>query len=159
MIDGKHEEYTCVFVYGLGEEPMMLLTNKTINNAHDARVILRLYLDRWKIEQIHRAEKESYDYEKMLIRTLKGMNNLNFIFMMLLGLIAKLIEEMDNKLLSIKIMESAKSLREDLVVFIGMFAKGIREILGYAYTGVAHFKKEKKRREECVYLEQLSLQL
>lgn len=159
MTDGKHEEYTCVFVYGLGEEPMMLLTNKTINNAHDARVIVRLYLDRWKIEQIHRAEKKSYDYEDMRIRTLKGMNNLNFIFMMLLGLVAKLIEEMDNRLLSIKIMERAQSLREDLVVFIGMFADGIKEILSFAYTGVAHFKKEKKPKEECVYLEQLSLQL
>lgn len=159
MTDGKHEEYTCVFVYGLGEEPMMLLTNKTINEAHDARVIVRMYLDRWKIEQIHRAEKEAFDYEDMRIRTLKGMNNLNFIFMMLLGLIAKLIEEMDNRLLSIKIMERAQSLKEDLVVFIGMFAKGIMDILSYAYTGVAHFKKEKKPKKECVYLEQLSLQL
>lgn len=159
MIDGKHEEYTCVFVYGLGEEPMMLLTNKNIDNPHDARMIVRMYLDRWKIEEIHRAEKEAYDYEDMRIRTLKGMNNLNFIFMMLLGLIAKLIEEMDNRLLSIKIIERSKSLRENLVVFIGMFARGIKEILSYAYTGVSHFKKEKNKINECIYLEQLSLQL
>lgn len=159
MTDGKHEEYTSVFVYGLGEEPMMLITNKTINNAHDARVIVRMYLDRWKIEEVHRAEKEVYNYEDMRIRTLKGMNNLNFIFMMLLGLIAKLIEEMDNKLLSIKIMERSKSLREDLIVFIGMFARGIKEILSYAYTGVSSFKKIKNPKEKSIYLEQLSLQL
>lgn len=159
MTDGKHEEYTCVFVYGLKAEPMMLLTNKRVNDAHDARVIVRMYLDRWKIEQVHRAEKNAYGYEKMRVRTLKGMNNLNFIFMMLLGLIAKLIEEMDNRLLSIKIIERSQSLTEDLVVFISMFARGIKEILSFAYTGVLHFKKEKKTREECVYLEQLSLQL
>ena len=35
MVDGAHEEYTCVFVYGLGEEPMMLLTNKQVKSAHD----------------------------------------------------------------------------------------------------------------------------
>lgn len=159
MPDGKQEEYTCVFVYGLSEEPMMLLTNKQVKSAHDARVIVRMYLDRWKIEEVHRAEKQSYDYEDMRVRTLKGMNNLNFIFMMLLGLIAKLIEEMDKRMLSIKIMERSQSLREDLVVFIGMFARGIKEILSYAYTGVSHFKQKKKIEEECLYIEQLSLQL
>lgn len=159
MTDGKHEEYTCVFVYGLGEEPMILLTNKSVTGAHEARVIVRLYLDRWKIEQIHRAEKEAYDYEDMRVRTLKSMNNLNFIFMMLLGLITKLIEEMDKRLLSIKIMERSQSLKEDLTVFIGMFARGIREILSYAHTGVTNFKKEKKKSKDCIFIEQLSLQL
>ncbi len=159
MPDGNHEEYTCVSVYGLGEEPMMLLTNKSIKSAHDARVIVRMYLDRWKIEEVHRAEKEAYDYENMRVRTLKAMNNLNFIFMMLLGFIAKLIEEMDKRLLSIKIMERSQSLREDLVVFISMFARGIKEILSYAYTGVSSFKKKKKNSKDCIYIEQLSLQL
>lgn len=159
MIDGKHEEYTCVFVYGLGEEPMMLLTNKQVKNAHDARCIVRMYLDRWKIEEVHRAEKEAYEYENMRVRTLKGMNNLNFIFMLLIGFIAKLIEEMDKRLLSIKIMERSQSLREDLVVFISMFARGIKEILAYAQTGVSSFKNKTKIKEECIYVEQLSLQL
>ena len=159
MTDGAHEEYTCVFVYGLGEEPMMLITNKQVKSAHDARVIVRLYLDRWKIEEVHRAEKQSYEYENMRVRTLKGMNNLNFLFMMLLGLIAKLIEEMDKRLLSIKIMERSQSLREELVVFISMFARGIKEILSYAQTGVSSFKEKKKMKEECIYVEQLSLQL
>lgn len=159
MIDGKHEEYTCVFVYGLGEEPMMLITNKPVTSAHDARVIVRLYLDRWKIEEVHRAEKQEYDYENMRVRTLKSMNNLNFIFMLVLGLIAKLIEQMDSRQLSAKIVKNSKSLRVNLVVFIGMFARGIKEILSYAYTGVSHFKKEKKPKEECIYEEQLCLQL
>lgn len=159
MTDGKHEEYTIIFVYGLGKEPMMLVTNKIIKDAHDARIIVRMYLDRWKIEEVHSAEKEAYDYEDMRVRTLKGMNNLNFIFMMLLGLVTKLIEEMDNKLLSIKIIERSQSLKEDLVVFISMFSRGIKEILSYAYTGVSSFKKINKSKEECLYLEQLSLQL
>lgn len=159
MIDGAQEEYTCVFVYGLGEEPMMLLTNKEVKNAHDARVIVRMYLDRWKIEEVHRAEKEIYDYENMRVRTLKGMNNLNFIFMLLIGFITKLIEEMDKRLLSIKIIERSQSLRENLVVFISMFARGIKEILVYAQTGVANWKEKKKEKEERLYIEQLSLQL
>lgn len=159
ITDGKHEEYTCVFVYGLGEEPMMLLTNKQVKSAHDARAIVRMYLGRWKIEEIHRAEKEAYDYENMRVRTLKGMNNLNFIFMLLIGFVTKLIEEMDKRLLSIKIMERSRSLRENLVVYISMFARGIKEILAYAQKGVTNWKQKAKKEAESIYVEQLSLQL
>lgn len=159
LTDGKQEEYTSVFVYGLGEEPMLLITNKEVKSAHDARVIVRLYLDRWKIEEIHRAEKQEYEYENMRVRTLKSMNNLNFIFMLLLGLVGKLIEEMNKLMLSRKIVESSKSLRTNLVVYIGMFARGIKEILSYAQTGIANWKRKKKKKEDCIYVEQLSLQL
>ncbi len=79
--------------------------------------------------------------------------------MLLLGLIAKLIEQMDYRQLSIQIVENSKSLREDLVVFIGMFAKGIQEILSYAHKGVAAFKKIKIPIEDCIFIEQLSLQI
>lgn len=159
MTDGKHEEYICVFVYGLGAEPMMLLTNKKITSAHDARVIVRMYIDRWKIEEVHRAEKVAYNYEDMRVQTLKAMNNLNFIFNMLLGLIAKLVDEMDSRELSQKIIERSQSLRSDLVVFIGMFTRGIQEILSYAYKGVSAFKQEKKSINDCLYIEQLNLQI
>lgn len=95
----------------------------------------------------------------MRVRTLKGMNNLNFIFMLLIGFITKLIEEMDKRLLSIKIIERSQSLREELVVFISMFARGIKEILAYAQTGVTRWKEKRKKKDECIYVEQLSLQL
>ena len=67
LTDGEQEEYTLIFVYGLGQEPMMLITNKEVNNAHDARVIVRAYIDRWKIEEVHRAEKVEYQYEDMRV--------------------------------------------------------------------------------------------
>lgn len=156
LTDGDKEEYTLVFVYGLGNEPMMLITNKKINNAHDARVIVRLYLERWKIEEIHRAEKVEYNYEDIRVRSLKSLNNLNMIFMMYLGFLAKLADGLDYRLLSLKIMERSKSLREELVVYIGMMARGIQEILSYAHTGIQKYKhrglSKQMSEEERLYI-------
>lgn len=159
LTDGEHEEYTLVFVYGFSEkEPMLLITNKDIKNAHDARVIVRAYLDRWRIEEVHRAEKEEYNYEDMRVRSLQSLNNLNTIFMMFLGLLAKFADTINTRLLSIKIVERSQSLKENLVVLLGMMAKGIKDILSYAHTGIQKYKSRLYRNElEEDFTEQLSL--
>ena len=161
LTDGEQEEYTLLFVYGLGQEPMMLITNKEVNNAHDARVIVRAYIDRWKIEEVHRAEKVEYQYEDMRVRSLQSLNNLNTIFMMLLGFLAKMADSIDTRLLSIKILERSQSLRSELVVYLGMMARGIQDILSYAHCGIQEYKKRRRgNKKETIqeeYIEQLSL--
>lgn len=158
LTDENKEEYTLVYVYGFNEEePMILITNTKVNNAHDARVLVRAYLDRWRIEEVHRAEKQNYDYEDMRLRKLKRLNNLNTLFMMYLGFMVKLIETMDERLLSIKIMESSKSLVQEMTVYIGMYAKGISKILKLARVGVQKYREKNKRK--IIFYEQLALQL
>ncbi len=157
LTDGEHEEFTLVFVYGFDEkEPMLLITNMDIKNAHDARVIVRAYLDRWRIEEVHRAEKVEYNYEDMRVRSLQSLNNLNTIFMMFLGLLAKLADTINTRLLTIKIIERSQSLKEKLVVLLGMMARGIKEILSYAHTGIQEYKR---RSHKATLIEDMSEQL
>ena len=138
-----------------------LITNKEVNNAHDARVIVRAYIDRWKIEEVHRAEKVEYQYEDMRVRSLQSLNNLNTIIMMFLGFLAKLADSIDTRLLSIKILERSQSLRSELVVYLGMMARGIQDILSYAHTGIQEYKKRRRESKKEIiqeeYIEQLSL--
>ncbi len=49
-----------------------------------------------------------YDFENIRLRTLKGMNNLNLFLTIHLGHINQLTEEINLKLLSIKIIEESK---------------------------------------------------
>ena len=134
---------------------------KEVNNAHDARVIVRAYIDRWKIEEVHRAEKVEYQYEDMRVRSLQSLNNLNTILMMFLGFLAKLADSIDTRLLSIKILERSQSLRSELVVYLGMMARGIQDILSYAHTGIQEYKKRRRESKKEIiqeeYIEQLSL--
>lgn len=156
-LPGDDREYTLIFVYGLGKkEKFMLLTNKEIKKSNDVIKLVRIYLYRWRIEMFHRAIKTGYKYEDMRVRSLKSMNNLTYIFNLLIGLIVNIVEEMDNKLLSIKILEESKSLRQKVGVWITQMAVGIHVMLRRAQKGVKDFFKEKQKEEISVI--QLSLE-
>ncbi len=62
-----------------------------------------------------------------------------------MGHIGKLIEAMNHKLLSIKIIEASKSIRRKVIVWISQFARGIGKILENAKTGIREWKDIESR--------------
>ena len=147
------KDYELVFCYGLSEErPLILLTNRNIHGKEDVIKVVRLYFSRWRIEEYFRAKKQEYEFENIRLRTLKGINNLNLLLTIHLGHINKLAEKINKNLLSIKIIEESKSLRGKVVVWMSQFARGIKNILTNARTGIKEFKKI-KTREKYVQLE------
>ena len=154
-------EYSLIYVYGLSEkEKFILLTNKEIKGARDAIKLVRTYLDRWRIETYHRSIKDEYNYEDLRVRSLKAINNLTYIFNLVIGHIISLVEDMNNKLLSIKIIEESKSIRQTVGVWITQFARGINTMLSRAVVGIKeYFKTSKKELESEILITQLSLQI
>ena len=144
----NNKDYELVIVYGLSEErPLIFLTNRTIHSKQDAIKVVRLYFYRWRVEEYFRSKKEEYQFENMRVRTLKAMNNLNLMLMIHMGHLAILIEEMNKKLLSIKIIEASKSIRNKVLVWFSQIAKGIGEILAFAHTGIKDWKQIEKREK------------
>lgn len=161
VLPKDNREYSLIFVYGLSEtEKFILLTNKKIEDANDAIKLVRTYIDRWRIETYHRAIKDEYNYEDMRVRSLKSINNLTYVFNLVIGQIIGLVEEMNNRLLSIKIIEESMSLRQTVGVWITQFAKGINRILARACVGIKEYFKESKKELDLEILgTQLSLQI
>ena len=136
------KDYELVFCYGLSEErPLILLTNRKIHSKDDVIKVVRLYFSRWRIEEYFRAKKQEYKFENIRLRTLKGINNLNLLLTIHLGHINKLAEEINRKLLSIKIIEASKSIRNKVIIWMSQFARGIKKILSYAHTGIKEWQK------------------
>ena len=73
------------------------------------------------------------------------MNVLDLILNIHLGHIGKLVEKLDKKLLTIKIIERSKSLRNKILVWISQMSRGISEILKYAKVGIKEWQKIEKR--------------
>ena len=122
------KEYQMVTVYGLSEErPLILLTNREIKSKED--VI------------------KEYEFENMRVRTLKSMNVLNKILTILMGHISILAEEIDRKLLSIKIIERSKSLRGKILIWLSQISRGIEKILSYAQSGIKEWQKIEVREK------------
>ena len=83
----------------------------------------------------------------MRVRTLKAMNNLNLMLMIHMGYLGMLIEDMNKKLLTIKILERSKSLKRKVIVWFNQVSRGICEILKYAHTGIKEYQKIDKREK------------
>ena len=142
------KNYELVIVYGLSEErPMILLTNREIHSKEDLIKVVRLYFSRWRIEEYFRAKKQEYDFENMRVRTLESMNNLNLMLTIHLGHIGKLAESIDKKLLVYKIIERSKSIRNKIIVWISQIARGTKEILSLAHTGIKEYQKIETREK------------
>ena len=152
-LPANKEEYTLVIVYGLSEKsPMKLLTNINIKDKADVIKVVRLYLSRWRIEEHFRGKKQEYDFENMRVRTLESMNTLNMMLTIHLGHIAILADKIDKKLLTIKILYASKSLKDKSIVWLSQIARGIKNILAYAHTGIRDWL-EIETREKCKQLE------
>ena len=140
------KDYELVIVYGLLEEhPMILLTNRDIHSKEDVIKIVRLYFSRWRIEEYFRIKKQEYDFENMRVRTLKSINNLNLLLKLVMGLLSMLVEEIDRKLLTIKIIERSKSLRKKVILYLSQIARGIGKILSFARCGIKEFQEIETR--------------
>lgn len=152
-LPANKEEYTLVIVYGLSEKsPMKLLTNINIKDKADVIKVVRLYLSRWRIEEHFRGKKQEYDFENMRVRTLESMNTLNMMLTIHLGHIAMLADKIDKKLLTIKILYASKSLKDKSIVWLSQIARGIKNILAYAHTGIRDWL-EIETREKFKQLE------
>lgn len=129
-----------VLVYGLGEKPMMLATNKQILGKEDVEGILRLYLSRWRIEEYFRFKKQEYDFENFRVRDLKAINNLNQLLTYTLGFIGILAEKVGRNNLSNKMIINSKSIRSNVLFYCYQIGKGISKTLAYARTGIAEWQ-------------------
>ena len=76
-------------------------------------------------------------------RILKAINNLNLMLMIHMGHLGMLIEDMNKKLLTIKIIESSKSLKNKMLVWFYQVTRGIKEILKYVKEGIKTFERIK----------------
>lgn len=66
-----------VVVRGLGQQPMMLLTNLPLRRRRDVRWwLVAAYLTRWRIEEAIRFTKQSYDLEDIRVLTYERLRHL-----------------------------------------------------------------------------------
>ena len=163
----KDKEVCLVSVYGLKDDidsdndkygddnVIMFLTNMEVCDKESAERIVRIYFLRWRIEEYFKSKKQNYKWEDSIVRTLKGMNNLNIFLTAVMLKLTIFIEKVDTNFLSNIILERAMALKEKCKIWFGQMSQGIFEILKYAHTGI----KEWQNIEERNSAKQLELKL
>ena len=154
QITAKKKWINVLFLYGLSDTPMMLASNIKIKSKEDIIKIVRLYMNRWRIEEYFKFKKQEYKFENFRVRTLKSINNLNSLLSYTIGLIGLLSERIGKREFVNKIIQESSSLRKDVCLWFYQIARGIYNILKMARTGIKDWYKIRKQK---VYEGQLSL--
>lgn len=130
-----------ILVYGLGEKPMMLVTNEIIQGKEDVIRIVRIYMSRWRVEEYFRFKKQHFGFENFRVRSLTSINNLNQLLTYSIGLIGLLVEKKSTNLLPRRLIRNARALRTDVSFYYYQLAEGIQSTLAYAKEGVQRWFK------------------
>lgn len=136
QITASKKSVNLVLVYGLGERPMMLATNKTIRGKDDVVHIVRTYMSRWRIEEYFRFKKQHFGFENFRVRSLTSINNLNQLLTFAIGLIGLLADKLNTSKLARRLIHNAKALRTTVQFFYYQLAEGIAATLAHARAGV-----------------------
>ena len=135
-ITASKKDIYLVLVYGLGEHPMMLATNRVIKSKEDVIQVARLYFSRWRIEEYFRCKKQIFQFENFRVRKLKAINALNFYITACMAFLAHVSMKSDANVLKTAIMQKANPIREKVSFYYYRLAKGISGILAYAKEGI-----------------------
>ena len=88
---------TLVVVNGFNER-MLLLSNMDELTPEVEKTIVKLYMVRWKVEELFRFEKQNFKLENFRVRKLKAIRNLNLMVMMVTAFISLLSEKQQTAL-------------------------------------------------------------
>lgn len=66
---------------------MMLLTNLKPDKKEFTKIVNKVYIKRWKIEEYFKFKKQQFKFEKMLVRTLDSIRTLNTLLSIAIGFI------------------------------------------------------------------------
>ena len=133
-------EVFLVLVYGITENPMMLVTNKPICSKDDVLAVARTYFSRWRIEEYFRAKKQVFDFENFRVRSLAAINALNFFISTAMTFLTEMQRQQKHSLLAV-ILDAANPIKRKVHFFHYRILFGIRSILSHAKTGVRDWFK------------------
>ena len=139
-LTAAEREVFLVLVYGITENPMMLVTNKQILSKDDVMDVVRTYFSRWRIEEYFRAKKQVFDFEIFRVRSLAAINALNFFISTAMTFLTEMQRQQKHGLLAV-ILEAADPIKQKVHLFHYRIELGIRSILFHAKCGVKDWFK------------------
>lgn len=127
-------------------DPMMLLTNITPESDEFTKIVNKVCIRRWKIEEYFKFKKQQFGFEKELVRMLNSIRTLNVFLTIVIGFIG-MFSDNQKQIQYLAVFEASESLRknEDIVLVFYAVERGLKKIFTYNFNGIKN-KKEKGRK-------------
>lgn len=117
----------------LFKQPMILITNRSVVNAEQAKQIYRAYILRFKIEVVFRFLKQNLGWEDFQVRDFRSIENLLALAFFLVGYFKELEEELKKHPLAEFICSLASSKGKITIFYL---LKGIEKMIHFQQVSI-----------------------
>lgn len=138
-------------IYGYGEKPMKLLTNRSIKGKKDVLHILKGYITRWRIEELFRVQKEEFKLESIRTMSLSSLRILYTMMNCVIGNYSLAIEKNTAHTQTILSHARASTPLSEIKFYLYRFIRGVSRILTFDRTGIRHFHAIEKRTKQLSF--------
>ena len=139
-LTAARRDVNLVLVYGITENPMMLVTNKQIVSKADVMAVASTYFGRWRIEEYFRAKKQIYGFENFRVRSLDAINALNFFLTAVMTFLTRITTKKKRELFNI-VIEAAAPIKTKVYFFHYRLGLGVTQLLSFARAGIRDWFK------------------
>lgn len=147
-LTASKREVNLVLVYGISDNPMMLVTNMPILSKKDVMEVAKVYFHRWRIEEHFRAKKQVFQFENFRVRSLVAINALNFFLTLAMTFLTRMSRKNTTSLYR-SILDASRPIKKKVLFFHYRIQFGIQALLSYARTGVQDwFKPSQTNRDQ-----------
>lgn len=155
-LNGFKKDHSLVVIYGFGNSPIKLVTNRIVNSKSDLNNIVRDYFCRWRIEEYFKFRKTQYDFENIRVRSLKSLRLINQILSYVISFIS-LIRIKESRIKNITIKEGKskdKVLKNRTMFLLYQISFGLKKILrniSFEINQIIKVKKAKVKRDRNLF--------
>ena len=150
----EEKEYYLVVIKSteFPKAPMMLLTNIKPGNDNFTKIVYKVYVRRWKIEEYFKFKKQQFKFEKILVRSIKSLRTVNMLLSIVIGFIGIFSDNQKYGQYLI-VFKTAKSLKtnEKIVLVYYAIERGLNKKLSYNNNGIKNiYSRKKEKSEQCI---------
>ena len=141
-----------VICNGLGQKPLMLITNLKSDDNRLSVVITKVYLLRWRIEEFYGFKKQQFGFEGFRVRSLKSIRNLDLLVTIAIGWIGFISEKADDRPVVIELIHISRRIFGIPNFVFYAIADGLFQLANMAKRGIADMLLVKHKSSQLSFL-------
>lgn len=152
-------ELTLVAVYGFGAEPMLLLSNLTMQEKKRlCHIVAKVYLMRWRIEEYFKFKKQQFELEDLRVMSLQSIRNLNLLATLASGYIGLTSSAHSKSIYLKELKECSKRIYEVPKFIFYALGYAIERVLSMSRKGINGFLTKKVKSQQMNLFEHFKIE-
>lgn len=138
-----------VVVYGFGSEPMLLLSNRKMQEKKKlCHIVTKVYLTRWRIEEYFKFKKQQFELEDLRVMSLQSIRNLNMLATLAAGYIGLTSTAHKDSVFLMELKECSKRIYKMPKFILYALGYAMERVLSMSRTGINVFIPPKVKSQQ-----------